>query len=218
MTSEMIISDLLTASKWLIANCDFTNAKIATVCERTAKFVKHQQNELDSVKKKADEWHREAELNAAEIINLQADKESLIAGQETLQKALAEKIEESENQSQNFKVLISDHRTLQQSFDNLKGLYEAEKAKVEKAKEKSIYFAKELQTAKAELKETTEKFNCQQYVYADLSNIIKEKNAEIERLTNLCQEQNTEIKRLIETKNRLLYNLKAVCKEKAGEG
>lgn len=43
-------------------------------------------------------------------------------------------------------------------------------------------FAKELQTAKAELKETTEKFNCQQYVYTDLSDIIKEKNAEIERL------------------------------------
>ena len=118
-----------------------------------------------------------------DLINrLQADKEALIAGQETLQKALAEKNEEFENQSQNFKVLVSDHRTLQQSFDNLKGLYEAEKAKVEKAKEKCIGFAKELQTAKAELKETTEKFNCQQYVYTDLSDIIKEKNAEIEKL------------------------------------
>lgn len=40
----------------------------------------------------------------------------------------------------------------------------------------------ELQKAKAELKETTEKFNCQQYVYADLSDIIKDKNAEIEKL------------------------------------
>ena len=40
----------------------------------------------------------------------------------------------------------------------------------------------ELQKAKAELKEATEKFNCQQYVYADLSDIIKEKNAEIEKL------------------------------------
>lgn len=42
--------------------------------------------------------------------------------------------------------------------------------------------------------------------------------AEIERLTNICQEQNTEIKMQIEIKNRLLYNLKAVCEEKAGEG
>jgi hypothetical protein len=41
-----------------------------------------------------------------------------------------EKVEESENQSQNFAVLVSDHRTLQQNFDNLKDLYEAEKAKV----------------------------------------------------------------------------------------
>ena len=120
---------------------------------------------------------------ALDLINrLQADKEALIAGQETLQKALAEKNEEFENQSQNFKVLVSDHRCLQQSFDHLKGLYEAEKARGEMAKKKCIGFAKELQTAKAELKETTEKFNCQQYVYTDLSDIIKEKNAEIERL------------------------------------
>jgi predicted RNase H-like nuclease (RuvC/YqgF family) len=40
----------------------------------------------------------------------------------------------------------------------------------------------ELQKVKAELKETTEKFNCQQYVYTDLSDIIREKNAEIEKL------------------------------------
>lgn len=85
------------------------------------------------------------------ITRLQADKEALIAGQETLQKALAEKNEEFENQSQNFKVLVSDHRTLQQSFDNLKCLYESEKAKVEKAKKKSIHFAKELQTAMKEI-------------------------------------------------------------------
>ena len=40
-----------------------------------------------------------------DLINrLQADKEALIAGQETLQKALAEKNEEFENQSQNFKT------------------------------------------------------------------------------------------------------------------
>lgn len=127
-----------------------------------------------------------------EIKHLKADKEALINGQETLQKTLATKIAESEKQSQNFKVLVSDHRTLHQSFDNLKGLYEAEKAKVEKAKEKSIYFAKELQKAKAE----------------------------IESLNNLCNEQNAEIKRLIEVKNRLFYNLKSVCeeKEKVGEG
>lgn len=140
--------------------------------------------ELKEVSKRADMWHREAELNAAEIIRLQADKEALIAGQETLQKALAEKNEEFKNQSQNFAVLVSDHRALQQSFDNLKGLYEAEKAKVEKAKEKCIGFAKELQTAKAELKEITEKFNCQQIVYADLSDIIRDKNEEIERLSD----------------------------------
>lgn len=58
---------------------------------------------------------------------------------------------EVENQSENFKVLTSDHRTLQQSFVNLKGLYEAEKIKVAKAKEKCIGFAKELQTAKKEI-------------------------------------------------------------------
>lgn len=45
----------------------------------------------------------------------------------------------------------------------------------------------------------------------------KNLKAEIERLNNLCQEQNAEVKRLIETKNRLLYNLKAVCEEKDEE-
>ena len=85
------------------------------------------------------------------IYNLKAKKEGLIAGQESLQKALAAKIAESEKQSQKFKVLVSDHKTLQQSFDNLKGLYEEQKARVKKAKEKSIYFAKELQKAKAEI-------------------------------------------------------------------
>lgn len=34
----------------------------------------------------------------------------------------------------------------------------------------------------AEIENITEKFNCQQTVYADLSKIIKDKNAEIERL------------------------------------
>lgn len=34
----------------------------------------------------------------------------------------------------------------------------------------------------AEIESITEKFNCQQTVYADLSKIIKEKNTEIERL------------------------------------
>lgn len=43
----------------------------------------------------------------------------------------------------------------------------------------------EIQKAKAELKEITEKFNCQQYVYADLSDIIREKNAEIERFKKI---------------------------------
>ena len=118
-----------------------------------------------------------------DLINRQKTKNNQL--DETIQQ-LAEEINrqkaEVENQSENFNVLTSDHRTLQQSFDNLKGLYEAEKIKVAKAKEKCIGFAKELQTAKAELKETTEKFNCQQYVYTDLSDIIKEKNAEIEKL------------------------------------
>ncbi len=50
-----------------------------------------------------------------------------------------------------------------------------------------------------------------------LQKALAEKIAEVERSTNLCQEQNIEIKRLIETKNRLLYNLKTVCKEKDEE-
>ena len=58
---------------------------------------------------------------------------------------------EIETYSQNIKQLTSDHRILQQSFDNVKGLYEKEKAKVEKAKEKCIALMKELQTAKIEI-------------------------------------------------------------------
>ncbi len=143
-------------------------------------------------------------IDIVDLINrLKAKNEALIAGQETLQKALVDKIEESEYQSQNFKVLVSDHRCLQQSFENLKGLYKAEKAKVEKAKEKCIKLAKELQTSKAELKETTEKFNCQQTVYTDLSDIIKEKNAEIDRLNGLFAEWKTQAYKLSDSVNNI---------------
>lgn len=83
---------------------------------------------------------------------------------------------EGENQSENFKVLVSDHRTLQQSFDNLKGLYEAEKAKVEKAKEKCVYFAKEVQKARAETDRVTAigaEWKEAAYTYADNIDRIK---------------------------------------------
>jgi hypothetical protein len=48
----------------------------------------------------------------------------------------------------------------------------------------------------------------------DIGDLINRQKAEIERLTNLCNEQNAEVKRLIEVKNRLLYNLKAMCDER----
>lgn len=76
----------------------------------------------------------------------------------------------------------------------------------------------------AHCKECSETEDCQYYMENEnlCDNISLAKNAldlinrlqaENERLNNLCQEQNTEIKRLIEIKNRLLYNLKAVCEE-----
>ena len=74
-----------------------------------------------------------------DLINRQqAENEALIAGQETISKYIEEQQAEIETQSQNFKMLVSDHRCLQQSFDNLKGLYQAEKEKVESAKSKII--------------------------------------------------------------------------------
>lgn len=84
--------------------------------------------------------------------------------------------EEIEKQSQNIKVLVSDHRTLQQSFDNLKSLYEAEKAKVEKAKEKCIYFANEVHKARAETDRMTAlaaEWKDAAYTYADNIDRIK---------------------------------------------
>jgi predicted Zn-dependent peptidase len=83
---------------------------------------------------------------------------------------------ELEIQSQNFNVLVSDHRCLQQSFDNLKGLYQAEKEKVESAKSKSIYFAKELQKARAEINRVTAlaaEWKDAAYTYADNIDKIK---------------------------------------------
>lgn len=98
--------------------------------------------------------------DALDLINRQqAEKEALIAGQETMSKYIEEQQAEIETQSQNFKMLVSDHRCLQQSFDNLKGLYQAEKEKVESAKSKSIYFAKELQKARAEIERLQELLN-----------------------------------------------------------
>lgn len=83
---------------------------------------------------------------------------------------------EVEKQSQNFKVLVSDHRVLQQSFDNLKGLYEEEKLRAEKLKEKCIYFIKELQEAEAEIGRVTAlaaEWKDAAYTYADSIDRVK---------------------------------------------
>ena len=47
---------------------------------------------------------------------------------------------------------------------------------------KIVELTEENNRQQAEIENITEKFNCQQTVYADLSKIIKDKNAEIERL------------------------------------
>lgn len=89
---------------------------------------------------------------------------------------------EIEKQSQNIKVLVSDHRCLQQSFDNLKGLYQAEKEKVESTKSKSIYFAKELQKARTEINRVTAlaaEWKDAAYTYADNIDKIKADAAEV---------------------------------------
>lgn len=162
---------------------------------------------------------------------LNEEKQALIAGQETLQKALAEKNEEIKNRIQNFKVLCSDHRTLQQSFDNLKSLYEEEKAKVEKAKEKCAYFAKEVQKARAETDRVTAigaKWKEAAYTYADNIDRIKSEaikefmDSAIERVEKarqkyqrLCKEQGEEID---EAMNIHFNGMVNILKETVGEG
>lgn len=150
MTGDEIISALEHCSSDEVGLCHICpldgecNGDITVLLKYALDLINRQKAEIDELKLICDK-------EKADRLYLVQANEALIAGQKTLQKALAEKNEEFENQSQNFKVLVSDHRTLQQSFDNLKCLYESEKAKVEKAKEKSIYFAKELQTAKKEI-------------------------------------------------------------------
>lgn len=56
------------------------------------------------------------------------------------------------------------------------------KEEIEKLRKRVNFVEQANVQLREELKETTEKFNCQQYVYADLSDIIRDKNAEIERL------------------------------------
>lgn len=87
---------------------------------------------------------------------------------------------EIENQSQNFKMLVSDHRCLQQSFNNLHNLYVGEKIKVKKAKEKLINMAKSLQTAKTEIERL--KYNLEAVLNerADHSEAIKEFKSKVE--------------------------------------
>lgn len=59
--------------------------------------------------------------NTLDLINrLQADKEALIAGQETLQKALAEKIEEVEQYKADKEEYIKDYAELENEVKFLK--------------------------------------------------------------------------------------------------
>ena len=60
------------------------------------------------------------------------------------------------------------------------------KEEIEKLRKRVNFVEQANVQLREELKETTEKFNCQQYVYADLSDIIRDKNAEIEGLKNDC--------------------------------
>jgi hypothetical protein len=75
----------------LLGASDLINRQKAEIAKYNA--------ELKEVAKRADEWHREAKLNAAEIIKLQAEKEGLINGQISLQKALAQKDAEIQRSS-----------------------------------------------------------------------------------------------------------------------
>ena len=63
-------------------------------------------------------------------------------------------------------------------------LINRQKAEIEKLRKRVNFVEQANVQLREELKETTEKFNCQQYVYADLSDIIRDKNAEIERLSD----------------------------------
>ena len=116
------------------------------------------------------------------VFELADHQKSEIEKNEKIIKAANDLIEtqkaENETQSQNFKVLVSDHRCLQHSFDNLKDLYESEKAKVEKANEKSIYFAKELQTAKAEIERLQTDNSSMQSTLAKMSMGVEQAKAE----------------------------------------
>lgn len=110
------------------------------------------------------------------INRLQADKEALIAGQETLQKALAKKNAKIEALQMDNAQLQSDIINANQNLDHINGLYEAEKTRAEKAKEKCIYFAKKVYEARAETDRVTEiaaGWKDAAYKYADSIDSIK---------------------------------------------
>lgn len=48
---------------------------IAKICDKSANVIRHQQEDIDKLKDECDRWHKEAELNANEIMKLQADIE-----------------------------------------------------------------------------------------------------------------------------------------------
>jgi chromosome segregation ATPase len=133
----------------------------------------------------------QAAHSALELINRKCSEIEALTARTAKQEATLDRLENEkallqgevadaqaviETQSQNFNVLVSDHRCLQQSFDNLKGLYQAEKEKVESAKSNSIYFAKELQKARAEINRVTAlaaEWKDAAYTYADNIDKIK---------------------------------------------
>jgi uncharacterized coiled-coil DUF342 family protein len=69
--------------------------------------------------------------------------------------------------------LHSDIVNANQNFDHINGLWEAEKEKVEKAKQKVINIRKELQKAKAEIEELKFPYKMQVEVSKEIENEIK---------------------------------------------
>jgi chromosome segregation ATPase len=118
-------------------------------CDELKEALKKKDDELKAVTKRAAMWHREAESNAAEIIKLQAEienhnvevnkmvaeREALIAGQETLQKAFAEKNAEVERMKVELSARMELEKIAKAEFTLLSAYFQVKSVRAEAIKE-----------------------------------------------------------------------------------
>ena len=112
-----------------------TDKQIATYCDDVKETALKQFYKIQNQRKEISLLHKKCTLQQAEIENLQADKEALINGQETLQKEI-ERLQEELKTKNGAMLEIFENKSAFERIARIKAIEEF----AERMKKKSQYF------------------------------------------------------------------------------